>query len=79
MWEGAELARVTSPCYFKIEPGTALATSSGLYRPWTSDDLLAKMIRDKVKYAEIIRDLIEKINPELKLSEQGPKDLAVPK
>jgi len=79
MWEGAELARVTSPCYFKIEPGTALATSSGLYRPWTSDDLLAKMIRDKVKYAEIIRDLIEKINPELKLSEQGPKDLAIPK
>ena len=79
MWEGAELARVTSPCYFKIEPGTALAIGSGLYRPWTSDDLLAKMIRDKVKYAEIIRDLIEKINPELKLSEQGPKDLAVPK
>lgn len=79
MWEGAELARVTSPCYFKIEPGTALAIGSGLYRPWTSDDLLAKMIRDKVKYAEIIRDLIEKINPELKLSEQGPKDLAIPK
>jgi len=79
MWEGAELARVTSPCYFKIEPGTALAIGSGLYRPWTSDDLLGKMIRDKVKYAEIIRDLIEKINPELKLSEQGPKDLAVPK
>jgi len=79
MWEGAELARVTSPCYFKIEPGTALAISSGLYRPWTSDDLLAKMIRDKVKYAEIIRELIEKINPELKLSEQGPKDLAIPK
>jgi len=78
-WEGPELARVTSPCYFKIEPGTALATGNGIYRPWTSEDFLAKLIREKVKYAEIIRDIIDKIHPELKLSEQGPKDLAVPK
>ena len=79
MWEGPELARVTSPCYFKIEPGTALAIGSGIYRPWTSEDFLAKLVRDKVKYAEIIRDIIDKIHPELKLSEHGPKDLAVPK
>ena len=79
MWEGPELARVTSPCYFKIEPGTALAIGSGIYRPWTSEDFLAKLVREKVKYAEIIRDIIDNIHPELKLSEQGPKDLAVPK
>jgi len=78
-WEGPELARVSSPCYFKIEPGTALAIGSGIYRPWTSEDFLAKLVRDKVKYAEIIRDIIDKIHPELKLSEHGPKDLAVPK
>ncbi|MCK4310778.1 MAG: hypothetical protein KAV80_04935 [Methanomicrobia archaeon] len=78
-WEGPELTRVSSPCYFKIEPGTALAIGSGIYRPWTSEDFLAKLVRDKVKYAEIIRDIIDKIHPELKLSEHGPKDLAVPK
>ncbi|MEA1993684.1 MAG: hypothetical protein U9N35_04735 [Euryarchaeota archaeon] len=79
MWEGAELARLTSPCYFKIEPGTALAIGSGLYRPWTSEDLLANLVREKVKYAETIRNLIDQINPELTISKQGPKDLAVPK
>ena len=78
MWEGAELARVSSPCYFKIEPGTALATGNGLYRPWTSEEFLAQMVRDKVKYAEIIRDMIDTINPDLIVSKQGPKDLAVP-
>jgi hypothetical protein len=79
MWEAPELARVSSPCYFKIEPGTALAIGSGLYRPWTSEDLLASLARDKVKYGETIRDIIENIHPELTLSHQGPKDLAVPK
>ena len=34
--------------------------------------------RGKVKFCEIMRELIEKINPELKLSEQGPADLAIP-
>ncbi len=79
MWEGAELARVSSPCYFKIEPGTTLAAGGGIYKPWTSEDFLANMARDKVKYAQLIRDFINKINPELTLSEQGPADLAIPK
>jgi len=34
--------------------------------------------RGKVKFCEIMRELIEKINPELKLSEQGPADLVIP-
>ena len=78
MWEAPELARVTAPCYFKIEPGTALAIGSGIYRPWTSEEFLAKLVREKVKYAETIRDIIGKVNPELKLSAQGPSDLAIP-
>jgi hypothetical protein len=78
IWEAPELARVTAPCYFKIEPGTALAISTGLYKPWTSPDFLASFVREKVKYAEIIRDIIEKVHPELKLSAQGPRDLAIP-
>lgn len=78
MWEAPELARVTAPCYFKIEPGTALAIGSGIYRPWTGEEFLAKLVREKVKYGETIRDIIGKVNPELKLSAQGPSDLAIP-
>lgn len=78
-WEGPEMARVASPCYFKIEPGPALAAVGGIYKPWTNPDYHAFLTREKVKYAEIIHDIIQKNNPELKLSEQGARDLAVPK
>ena len=78
MWETPELARVSAPCYFKIEPGTALAIGSGIYRPWTAEPFLANLAREKVKYAETIRDIVEKIHPDIRLSEQGPKDLAIP-
>lgn len=78
MWETPELARVTAPCYFKIEPGSALAAGGGIYKPWTPEEFLAKFAREKVKYAEIIRDIVEQVHPELKLSKLGPKDLAIP-
>jgi len=78
-WEAPELARICSPCYFKIEPGTALAAGGGIYKPWTDENFLAKFAREKVKYAEIIREIIEKNNPRLKLSKHAPKDLAIPK
>lgn len=75
-WEAPELARICAPCYFKIEPGVSV---TALYKPWVSDAALAELGREKVKYAEIIRELIDKNAPELKLSVQGPKDLAIPK
>jgi len=78
-WETPELVRVCSPCYFKIEPGPALAAVGGIYKPWTPESHLAFLAREKVKYAEIIRGIVEKVEPELKLSGQGPKDLAIPK
>lgn len=78
IWEAPELARVTAPCYFKIEPGTTLAAGGGIYKPWTSEDFLAMLVREKVKYAETIRDIIETVHPSLKLSDQGPSDLAIP-
>lgn len=78
-YETPELARICAPCYFKIEPGPACAISTGLYKPWTSIDLLSFLAREKVKYAEIIHQIIQKNNKSLKLSEQGPEDLAIPK
>ena len=75
-WETPEIARVTAPCYFKIEPGPSVA---GLYRPWVSPQHLAFLAREKVKYAEIIIDIIERVNPDIKVSKHGPPDLAIPK
>jgi len=75
-WETPEIARVASPCYYKIEPGPSV---SALYKPWTSPEHLAFLAREKVKQAEIIISIMEKNYPEAKLSEVGAKDLAFPK
>ena len=76
---GPELARVASPCYFKIEPGPALAAGGGIYKPWTDEGFHAKFAVEKVKHAEIIKGLIDEHQPKLKMSALGPKDLAIPK
>lgn len=79
-YEGAEMARVCAPCYFKIEPGGALvAGPAAMYKPWFSPSALADFAREKVKYAQIIHELIQATYPELKLSPHGSDDLAVPK
>lgn len=79
-YDGPEMARVCAPCYFKIEPGLACAAGPGaLYKPWTSPQLLADMAREKVKYAQIIHELIQENYPEAVMSKPGTKDLAIPK
>lgn len=79
-YDGPEMARVCAPCYYKIEPGPACAAGPGaLYKPWTSPQVLADWAREKVKYAQIIHELIQENFPEATLSEQGPSDLAIPK
>jgi len=75
LYECPEFCRVAAPCYFKIEPG---ASVGAMYKPWVPPESLAFSAREKVKYAEIIRELVEKHYPEAKLSEQGAKDLAIP-
>ncbi|KPK23513.1 MAG: hypothetical protein AMJ70_03295, partial [Dehalococcoidia bacterium SG8_51_3] len=75
IFETPEIARVASPCYFKMEPGPGLA----MYMPWTmSDDMLAELGREKVRSVKNIIELIGQVHPELKVSKQGPKDLRVP-
>jgi len=74
-YECPEFARIAAPCYFKIEPGTSVGA---LYKPWSSPEGLAFLAREKVKYADIIRELVERHCPEVKLSGRGPKDLAIP-
>jgi hypothetical protein len=74
MYEAPEMARVCSPCYFKIEPGPS---TGALYKPWSSN--LEKFAVSKVVYAERIIDIIEKNFSDAKISEIGAPDLAVPK
>ncbi len=76
LYECPEFCRVVAPCYFKIEPGPSVGS---MYKNWVSPDSLAFSVREKVKYAEIIRELVQKHYPEAKLSEQGAKDLAIPR
>jgi hypothetical protein len=79
-YEGAEMARVCAPCYFKIEPGPACAAGPGaLYKPWSSPQMLADFAREKVKYAQTIHQLIQENQPDLILSKQGCEGLAIPK
>jgi len=79
-YDAPEMARVCAPCYYKIEPGPALAAGPGaIYRPWTSQAFLAEMAREKVKYAQIIHELIQASFPEATMSRQGAPDLAIPR
>ena len=78
-YEGPEMARLCAPCYFKIEPGPACLVGPGaLYKPWNSPQMLADWAREKVKYAQIIKEIIDENFPEAKMSPAGTKDLAIP-
>jgi len=79
-YDGPEMARLCAPCYFKIEPGPACAAGPGaLYKPWMDPGALAFLAREKVKWAQIIHELIQENFPEAKLSAVGPADLAIPR
>ena len=74
-YETPEIARVASPCYFKFEPGTS---EGDIYKPWITEDFHANLIREKVKIASIVMEIMERHAPELKTSETGPDDLVLP-
>ncbi len=75
-YDTPEIARVCAPCYFKLEPGPSEAV---IYKPWYSPEALAFQAREKVKFAQTIVRIIEKANPEIKVSGPGPADLSIPK
>lgn len=74
-YESSEIARIASPCYFKIEPGTS---EGDIYKPWMTEEFHAGLIREKVKIASIIMELMERHSPEMKTSGRGPQDLVLP-
>ena len=74
-YETPEIARIASPCYFKIEPGTS---EGDIYKPWIEEAWHQNHIRQKIKMASIVQEIMERHGPELKTSEKGAKDLVVP-
>jgi len=74
-YEAPEIARVASPCYFKFEPGTAEAD---IYKPWVTEQWHQGFIREKVKIASIVTEIMQKHAPQLKTSGRGPADLVLP-
>jgi len=75
-YEAPEIARVASPCYFKFEPGTSEAD---IYKPWVTESWHQEFIRQKVKMASIVKEIVERHAPQLKLSGKGPSDLVLTK
>jgi hypothetical protein len=74
-YEAPEIARVAAPCYYKFEPGTS---EGDIYKPWISEDFHANLIREKVKIAGIVGEIMQRHAPDLKTSEKGPADLVLP-
>ena len=75
-YEAPEIARVASPCYFKFEPGTS---ESDIYKPWVTESWHQEFIRQKVKIAAIVQEIMECHAPQLKTSAKGASDLIMTK
>ena len=74
-YEAPEIARLASPCYFKFEPGTS---EGDIYKPWVTERWHAEFVRQKIKIASIVIEIMETHAPELKISGKGPSDLVLP-
>jgi hypothetical protein len=75
-YEAPEIARVAAPCYFKFEPGTS---EGDIYKPWITEGFHQNLIREKVKIASIVLEIMAKHAPDLKTSAKGPADLVLPR
>jgi len=75
-YEAAEIARLCAPCYFKIEPGPS---EDEIYAPWNAPEYHRMQIRERVRNAVVMLELIERENSQLICSPTAGDDLAIPK
>jgi hypothetical protein len=54
LWEAGEIAAVAAPCYFKVEPGESEGV---MYNSWIEAEYHEKLVRHKVRHAEILLEL----------------------
>jgi hypothetical protein len=74
-YEAAEIVRVCSPCYLKFEPGQS---EEEIYGPWVSEEAHSHLVRQKVRYASIVQELMGRLGADLVASPAGSDDLAIP-
>ena len=74
-YEAPEIARVASPCYFKIEPGTS---ESDIYKPWVAEAWHQDLVRQKIKMVSIVQEIMERHAQQLQMSHRGASDLVLP-
>jgi len=79
-YEAAEIARLCAPCYFKIEPGPS---EEQIYAPWNTAEYHDAQIRERVRNAAVVLELIERESVEvggkpLTCSPAGSDDLVIP-
>jgi hypothetical protein len=65
LWEAGEIASVAAPCYFKIEPGESEGV---MYNGWIEPEFHEKLVRHKVRHAQILNELVATTMPEVKAS-----------
>lgn len=56
--EAGEIARICAPVYFKIEPGRS---ESDIYNTWVDKNYLDALVVEKVRYAQIAREWVERM------------------
>jgi hypothetical protein len=69
LWEAGEIAAVAAPCYFKIEPGDSEAAT---YTAWADPEFHDRLIRHKVRHAEILLELAHRTSPAVRPSPAPP-------
>ena len=75
--EASEIARICAPVYFKFEPGPSEAE---LYNTWVDMDYLDFLVREKVKFAQITKEWVERVDKDNKLVFNNYReDLSAPK
>jgi len=75
-YEAPEIAKIASPCYLKYEPGTS---EEDIYMPWVTEEWHENFIKQKVKIASIVLEIMDKHAPEMKTSPKGANDLILSK
>jgi hypothetical protein len=65
LWEAGEIAAVTAPCYFKVEPGDS---EGAMYVSWSEPTAQDAAIRSKVRHAKILLELAERTSPQVHAS-----------
>lgn len=72
--EAAEIARICAPVYFKFEPGPS---ESELYNTWVDNTYLDGLAREKVKFAQIAKEWVERVSDKLVFNNTRA-DLSIP-